>query len=635
MKLNTYPAGSLTIKTELPAVADLESLNDQAIRAVDALTEQMKTVDNVGKVFLLKTSSGNYTKDTYYKLVVDKVDPLKPTFKFVEFGTGEVDTLENLMKMVENYPIYKESLPEPGAGILVQYMFSDKATDGTVCNTKALVEANSANLNTISTPWTILGYNKTIPQYVKYRLRNADGTYAYRYVSSVDDTTLDATVDGTPATVIVKHGFENAQLIDSNDQTGLLRTILAGAKTYTRDNSTIGFGETSKFEVTSDAVTAVSEEIAEGITGNDGAPHTYGNLNPYDCPKTVTIGGQVYEFCGYTVTLQSTNLLTGNNGSSYQETCRFDAPENQFAEAFNRFETGKEYYKRSGITFTKMTVTDGDPIVQAEVYVKDGDTFTCKSSYVQENHTYSSAVTAGTLITDTSLSIQNNTYYEYGCNKWSQSDARAYINSEVGSAEFKAGKATEKKNPFEKNSATATQTTGMSTCNGLMLKLAKDAELLKYLCPAVNRTSVFDKQYNTYNTDSRWKGSFVAYKNLETTTINTSGKKVYRTHNADKLFLLTYDELGYTTENGSFDKNEATSTFFEVYPKNTSWDTSSPKIGNMDACRKKYAYRSSGALNSASAIWWTRSAYGHYPHRVALVDSSGAYCTLANYSITP
>lgn len=105
-------------------------------------------------------------------------------------------TLDPMMTMLEDYPKFKDQLPAVSSDIFIDYMLNDKASDNTVCNTRALVEEKQDMLSTINTPWTILGYNKTIPQYVKYRRKNYKGTYDYLYVSSVDDTTIKATVDG-------------------------------------------------------------------------------------------------------------------------------------------------------------------------------------------------------------------------------------------------------------------------------------------------------------------------------------------------------------------------------------------------------------------------------------------------------
>ena len=77
----------------------------------------------------------------------------------------------------------------------------------------------------------------------------------------------------------------------------------------------------------------------------------------------------------------------------------------------------------------------------------------------------------------------------------------------------------------------------MSLRNGLLLKFAKANEFMKFIGPSVNRSSIFDMQYNTNIGSKYYNGSFVAYKNLEDSSCNTQEKKVYRSHDIDNLFL--------------------------------------------------------------------------------------------------
>ena len=523
-----------------------------------------------------------------------------------------------MMTMLEDYPKFKDQLPAVSSDIFVDYILNDKASDNTVCNTRALVEEKQDMLSTINTPWTILGYNKTIPQYVKYRHKKFNGTYDYLYVSSVDDTTVKATIDGVEQMIAIKHGFENAQLIDENDQTGLLRPITAGCKTYTRNNTNLPFGEISQFTVTNKLIQSVSEYIAQNIEAKDGQMHTYGNNNPYDCPASIVVDGKRYKFCGYTVTIQSKHLLAGNNGS-YLTSIRFDAPELSAAEAFNRYEDGKEYYKRSGTAFTKLTPTIGNPIFEAEIYEKDGDVMLCKSAYVQAYHEYNIDSAVGTLITDSNAILSNNFTMNgstpssnYGCNKWCQSDARVFLNSKLGAREFIV-LASKKKNPFEKNSISTPQTIGMATGNGLLLKFAKANEFMKFIGPSVNRSSVFDKQYNIEYTSKNWRGSFVPYKNLEDSSCNTLDNKVYRSHDIDNFFLLSYTEVGFTNETTNYDKNESTSDFADVY--------------NQEK-RVKYKYESNGQVSSTAESWWLRASRCSSSQYAALVSSTGTYADI-------
>ena len=95
----------------------------------------------------------------------------------------------------------------------------------------------------------ILGYNKDIPRFVKYK--NGD-TRVY--------------MDVLPGTSLL--------------------TSFNGANVYsTKDGSVSGFIET---------VDSFSENM-----------FTYGNNNTYSVPETITVKGTDYTFCGYNVTLQS------------------------------------------------------------------------------------------------------------------------------------------------------------------------------------------------------------------------------------------------------------------------------------------------------------------------------------------
>ena len=114
MKLNTFEAGNLTIETLLPAAEDVVKVANSAILTTDALTESMKTADNLNKVFFLTIADEVHPKNCFYKLVVDTYDEStgEYTYKFIDVdndvGTG---TLSELMQTLEDYPRFKDSLP--------------------------------------------------------------------------------------------------------------------------------------------------------------------------------------------------------------------------------------------------------------------------------------------------------------------------------------------------------------------------------------------------------------------------------------------------------------------------------------------------------------------------------------------
>ena len=80
-------------------------------------------------------------------------------------------------------------------------------------------------------------------------------------------------------------------------------------------------------------------------------------------------------------------------------------------------------------------------------------------------------------------------------------------------------------------------------------------------------------------------------------------KKVYRSHDIDDLFLISYTEAGFTSENENIDKNEATSDFIDIYPTNADPDNKLKRI--------KYRYESDGSFSSSAYAYWLRSAYSN------------------------
>ena len=117
-------------------------------------------------------------------------------------------------------------LPEPGKSIIVPYK----------------VDPNG---EAVDTEWMILGYNKDIPRFVKYK-NGDDRVY----------------MDVLPGTALLS-SFSGANVYSNKDGTGLVGTVSA--------------------------------------TG--GTPFTYGNNNTYSIPGMITVDGTIYTFCGYNVTL--------------------------------------------------------------------------------------------------------------------------------------------------------------------------------------------------------------------------------------------------------------------------------------------------------------------------------------------
>ena len=118
MKLNTYYAQKLTTTTELPVIEDLQEIYSSAIRAVDDLSEALKTNDNLGKIFFLKSDSGNYRRGKLYVLV--KEDGVFK-FKIAEVKDNGSFTLTKFIEQLEDYETYQYELPTPGTAIYSYY----------------------------------------------------------------------------------------------------------------------------------------------------------------------------------------------------------------------------------------------------------------------------------------------------------------------------------------------------------------------------------------------------------------------------------------------------------------------------------------------------------------------------------
>jgi len=159
------------------------------------------------------------------------------------------------------------------------------------CLTKASVMENIDKIDDVDLSWIVLGYNGTVPQYVKYK--NGKN---YVYVSSVDDT-------------VAEYGF--------------LRAIAAGCKTYSRSWS----DETLRnvFTDTGKTVASVgSETFTYGQTNaNCGTAAT--TAEGYSVPMSIVVDGTTYSFCGYTMALQTQHLLgSSKDGATITEaTCAF------------------------------------------------------------------------------------------------------------------------------------------------------------------------------------------------------------------------------------------------------------------------------------------------------------------------
>ena len=112
----------------------------------------------------------------------------------------------------------------------------------------------------VPTTWIVLGYNKEIPEYVKY-----------------------------------KNGDERIWVKSNTGVNGQLAPIVAGAVVYTRS-----WDETTNEESWAESGT---------VAGVGSSTFAYGNNCTYDVPTTLTVNDKEYAFAGYNMTIQSEALL--------------------------------------------------------------------------------------------------------------------------------------------------------------------------------------------------------------------------------------------------------------------------------------------------------------------------------------
>jgi len=133
-----------------------------------------------------------------------------------------------------------------------------------VGSTKPIAYDITGSGSTVNAQFMNLGFNGSIPEYVKYR-RAVSGGYIHCWVKS---TGAD----------------------------GMLKEIAVGDATYGRT-----YDSTAKANTYADA-SAPIEAIG-------GSTFTYGNNCTYSVPTLITAGGKDYAFCGYNITLNSRETL--------------------------------------------------------------------------------------------------------------------------------------------------------------------------------------------------------------------------------------------------------------------------------------------------------------------------------------
>lgn len=253
--------------------------------------------------------------------------------------------------------------------------------------------------------------------------------------------------------------------------------------------------------------------------------------------------------------------------------------------------------------------------VYADIVRYNGTLYLCKAQVPEGNTTTPDQLTAcfRTLTSDNELSIQtmydNGDYFvsgtkipvtngggtivevnikdrnSYGCNLYEESFYKQYCNN-INGSRTSSDSPYKKMNKFDNISTSANS---LANSNSLMLKLYKQKDLIRYICPTANRTVLSLKNYQ-YRKNWQFIGSGNAYNSGRWET------------SLDLFWPLAYYE---TFGSGA----DASSTFSAVYPNNTA--------------RIKKAMTATGADGSA-VTWWLRNPNTGDTHYENYVITSGA-----------
>ena len=152
------------------------------------------------------------------------------------------------MKNLEDFNNSQDKLPAVGSYIKVPYKIDPKG-------------------NPVDTDWQILGYNGSIPKYVKYK--DAEGNRVY----------VDIFPDTSPIAPLITD-FTTAKAYANKDGTKLVGNVTKPSGTF-----------------------------------------TYGNNNTYTVPTSITVNGTSYTFAGYNATVMSKcGLAAKYDGNLYIST---------------------------------------------------------------------------------------------------------------------------------------------------------------------------------------------------------------------------------------------------------------------------------------------------------------------------
>ena len=179
----------------------------------------------------------------------------------------------------------------------------------------ATVKYKIDDINPVNTTWINLGYNASIPEYVKYR--RAIGT-----------------------------GWKHVWIPSRKSE--LLAPIAVGDQVYAREFDTVARAHTW---------TAVEGEVVTAIDGT----FTYGNNCTYDVPTSITTDKGTYTLCGYNITLNSHALLM-LDAAEIGKIC-FDRQNNDSANRRNIYDISRIRHWMNDLTCTDAACYDGSAYI--------------------------------------------------------------------------------------------------------------------------------------------------------------------------------------------------------------------------------------------------------------------------------
>jgi hypothetical protein len=243
---------------------------------------------------------------------------------------------------------YGELLPPVGSQLNVKYIVNDNT-----CNTREsvledLVKTENNKITPVDTMWNIIGYNKTVPRYIKYRKAISNNEYSYVFVSSLDDSTTLKTFE-----------YLNGQTKTKKIVTGNLceRPISIGCRVYTRS-----YDENETEWVYSDEDNLLVDGISETnfVYGSEDSQQDQ-SMYAYSVPTYIIVNNEQYDFCGYTMTVQPDGLLAAvnKNTNSLVTTMQWNASTKANSiVGQNTFSPNMQYYYFNNGSYIEIDISN-------------------------------------------------------------------------------------------------------------------------------------------------------------------------------------------------------------------------------------------------------------------------------------